>query len=253
MSANSPLVLQSRGWRESRIAIFKQSVDTRNAQEMHDSVVPRVHFAKGYISSWLELFEDNSCYTPILPEAMDTPVEALHHFKLHNGTIWRWVRPILDGDGDNYHCRLEFRVMPSGPTLVDTLCNMVFQVGLTEGLKQDAAALTRIPYESLEQDFYQAARLGLQANVSWLHGEMDTMKNMLQQHAIPAAYRGLERLGIENPQRWLNIIEQRVASGKTGADWIARHWEKYHDENALVQKYLEHARQNCPVHRWPAP
>ena len=253
VSANSPLVLQSRGWQESRIAIFKQSVDTRNPQEMHDSVVPRVHFAKGYIKSWLELFEDNSYYTPILPEAMDTPVEELHHFKLHNGTIWRWVRPILDRSGERFHCRLELRVVPSGPTLIDTLCNMAFHVGLTEGLKQDAAALTRIPYESLEQDFYQAARLGLDANVSWCHGEMDTMQNMLLKHAIPTAYQGLQKLGVENPEHWLDIIEQRVKTGKTGADWISRHWEKYQNENALVHDYLANARQNIPVHRWPEP
>ncbi len=253
VSANSPLVLQSRGWQESRIAIFKQSVDTRNAQELHDAVVPRVHFAKGYIESWLELFEDNRNYTPILPEAMDTPVEDLHHFKLHNGTIWRWVRPILDRCGEPFHCRLELRVVPSGPTLIDTLCNLVFHVGLTEGLKQDAAALTRIPYESLEQDFYQAARLGLEARVSWCHGEMDTMQNVLLKHAIPTADQGLQKLGIENPGRWLDIIEQRVKTGKTGADWISRHWEKYHDENRLVQQYQALARENIPVHDWPSP
>lgn len=253
-SANSPLVLQKNCWQESRIAIFKQAVDTRNAQEVHDAIIPRVHLGKGYINSWLELFDDNDYYSPILPEVIDCPVEKLHHFNLHNGTIWRWVRPILGLDGDGkYHLRLELRVTPSGPTLIDTMANMVFYIGLTEGLKQTPQDLTRLPFEVLEQDFYQVARLGLEAKVSWCHGEMDSMQKLLLNHAIPVAYQGLETLGIENPEYWMEIIQQRVSSTQTGANWIIDFWEKNQDSKALVRTYLKHAKANKPVHLWPKP
>ncbi len=254
VSANSPLVLQKKCWQESRIAIFKQAVDTRNPQEVHDLIIPRVHLSKGYINSWLELFEDNDYYSPILPEVIDSNVEELHHFNLHNGTIWRWVRPILGlGVNGSYHLRLELRVIPSGPTLVDTMANMVFHVGLTEGLKLHAEDLTNMPFAGLEQDFYQVARLGLKANVSWCNGKMDNIQNLLLKYIIPLAYQGLEKLQIDSPESWLNIIEQRVKTGQTGAQWISQHWNKYQDEKALVRSYLHHAKQNIPVHSWPNP
>lgn len=253
-SANSPLVLQKSCWQESRIAIFKQAVDTRTSQEMHDAIIPRVHLAKGYIESWLELFEDNRYYSPILPEVIDSGVEQLHHFNLHNGTIWRWVRPILGVDGDDrFHLRLELRVTPSGPTLIDTLANMALYIGLTEGLKQTVEDLTRIPFNVLEEDFYSVARHGLDARVSWLQGEMDCMQNLLLKYAIPVAYQGLDQLGISNPEHWLSIIEQRVKTGQTGANWILNYWRKSKDTAALVKTYLHHAKENKPVHSWPKP
>ena len=113
-TANSPLVLGKCCWQESRIGIFKQAVDTRSPQEIEDHIIPRVHFGKRYIDSLLDLFEDNFYYSPILPEVLDQPIEELHHMALHNGTIWRWVRPIIARNSDgSYHLRLELRVVPS--------------------------------------------------------------------------------------------------------------------------------------------
>ncbi len=253
VSANSPLVLQKSCWQESRVAIFKQSVDTRNPQEQHDSIIPRVHFSKGYIESFQELFDDNDYYSPILPEVMDCAVGKMHHFNLHNGTIWRWIRPILGQDDGKYHLRLELRVTPSGPTLIDTLANMVFHIGLTEGLKLTPQDLTRIPFEQLEHDFYRVAREGLQAQVNWCHGEVDTIQNLLLQRALPVAVQGLQELGITDAGRWLDIIQQRVSSGQTGSQWILDYWHKNPDSAALVKAYLELAGQNVPVHQWPRP
>ncbi|MDH5353027.1 MAG: hypothetical protein OEY09_01180 [Gammaproteobacteria bacterium] len=251
VGANSPLVLGKKCWQESRIAIFKQAVDTRNKQEVRDAVIPRVHFGRGYIESWLDLFEDNHYYSPVLPETKDCAIEELHHFNLHNGTIWRWVRPILGRVGDIYHLRLELRVTPSGPTIVDTMANMVFTVGLIEGLKQSPEDLTRIAFEVLDRDFYKVAREGLEARVNWCSGVTDSMKNILLKHAIPVAATGLEIMGIHAPEKWLDIIRARVSSGRTGADWILQFWENNKDMDALVKAYLSNARSNTPVHLWP--
>ena len=253
-AANSSLVLQKLGWQESRIAIFKQAVDTRSRQEIEDKRIPRVHLAKGYVTSWLELFEDNAYYSPVLPEVRETPVDQLHHFNLHNGTIWRWVRPILGlSDEGQYHLRLELRVAPAGPTRLDTLANLVLYVGLIEGLKLNPQALTQIPYQQLEQDFYKVAREGLEASVCWCDGSRNTLQHLLLEKLIPLAAEGLQRIGIENPQQWLNIIQQRVKTGRTGARWISEFWQKHHDERALVMTYLNYAQANTPVHLWPKP
>jgi gamma-glutamyl:cysteine ligase YbdK (ATP-grasp superfamily) len=252
VSANSPLVLGKSCWQESRIAIFKQSVDTRNPQEIREGIVPRVHLSKGYISSFLDLFEDNGYYSPILPEVIESPVEDLHHFNLHNGTIWRWVRPILGCDSsNNYHLRLELRVAPSGPTLIDTVANMAFYVGLTEGLRMQPQQLTQIPYASLEKDFYRVAREGLDAEVTWCNGKMGSMQQILLKYAIPIAHQGLINLGIEQVDQWVDIIQQRTITGQTGAKWMQDYWCKHSDTSKLVQQYMEHARKNIPVHQWP--
>ena len=254
VSANSPLVLQHRCWQESRIAIFKQAVDTRNAREERAHVVPRVHLAKGWIGSWLELFEDVFYYSPILPEVTDQPVGDLHHFSLHNGTIWRWVRPILGRNRDGrYHLRMELRVTPAGPTRIDTLANLVFQVGLVEGLRVHGPALTRQPYRMLEQDFYRVARHGLDADIGWFDGRRGNARKLMLERALPAAAEGLERLGIESADDWLHIIRERVITGQTGARWIDRRWTRLADAEALVRDYLDLADDDRPVHDWPQP
>ena len=254
-TANSPLVLGKCCWQESRIGIFKQSVDTRNPQEIRDHIVPRVHFGKGYVQSLLELFEDNAAYySPIMPEVRDQPVEDLHHLCLHNGTIWRWVRPIVAcGANREYHLRLELRVAPSGPTLLDTIANTVFYVGLTEGLKTLGDQLTAVAFETLEADFYRAAREGLDTTVHWPDGEEAPLKQILVERALPLARQALADAGIEDCDRWLDIIEARVDSGRTGADWIYCHWKQFGDSSRLVCDYIAQANTNRPVHLWQDP
>ncbi len=251
-TANAPLVLGKRCWQESRIGIFKQAVDTRNPDEIRDHVVPRVHFGKRYIESLLELFEDNFYYSPILPEVLDKPAADLHHLSLHNGTIWRWVRPIVDRNKNgDYHLRLELRVVPAGPTLIDTLANLAFYVGLTEGLKAlPEAEIRQVPFETLEADFYRAARDGLGTQVHWLDGKLQPLAPLLLEKAIPLAREGLKQLGIDDRDDWLGIVAARVERGATGAQWILRHWQQHGDAARLVCDYIDRAQQNLPVHEW---
>ena len=253
-TANSPLVLGKCCWQESRIGIFKQAVDTRNLQEIENHIVPRVHLGKRYIDSLLDLFEDNFYYSPILPEVIDRPLEDLHHLALHNGTIWRWVRPIIARNADGvYHLRLELRVAPAGPTLVDTLANIVFYVGLIEGLKTLGDDLTKVPYETLEADFYRAARDGLDATVHWHDGKELPLQQILLDHALPLARASLGQAGIEDIDRRLDIIEARVRTKATGAAWISKHWKQSGDSAQLVCDYIAQAQTGQPVHRWQDP
>ncbi len=251
-AANSSLVLGARGWQESRIVIFKQAVDSRNPREIHELQTARVHLARGYIDSWMELFEDNLNYSPILPEVLAKPIDSLHHFNLHNGTIWRWVRPIIGRDAEGrYHLRLELRVTPAGPTLIDSMANLVFQIGLIEGLKLKPQELTLVPYEVLEQDFYSVARNGLATEVSWCNGKMGKLQDLLLRFAVPTAIAGLEQLGVRGYTGWMDVVQQRIQSGRTGAQWILDAWARQPDANALVQQYMHHASSNRPVHLWP--
>ena len=141
-------------------------------------------------------------------------------------------------------------MVPSGPTLVDTLANIVFYVGLTEGLKSHGDELTQVPFEKLETDFYRAARKGLKAEVHWLDGSVHPLKQTILEKALPLTRQGLAQAGLDNFDHWLNIIETRVERERTGAHWILRHWKQHGDAARLVCDYLDQARTNQPVHLW---
>jgi len=250
--ANSPLVLGKRAWHESRITIFEQSVDTRDKQRREQGEERRVHFAHGYIDSWQELFEQNKMFNIIFADVRDQPVSDLHHFNLHNGTIWRWIRPILGRDKDGKHTlRLELRVLPSGPTLIDTEVNLWFFIGLIHGLVQSKIDLQNVPFETLKDDFYSVAKFGLQTE---FHEPVDTqrvsLKEWILNDGLAMTKMGLDALGIHHTDTCLDTIKARTESGQNGATWQFEHFKKYHSIPKLMEDYMHNAEQNIPVHKW---
>ena len=250
--ANSPLVLGKRAWHESRIAIFEQSVDTRDKRSREQGKEKRVHFAHGYIDSWLDLFEQNKMFKIIFADIKDKPESDLHHFNLHNGTIWRWIRPILDRDKDGKHTlRLELRVLPSGPTLIDTQTNIWFFIGLIQGLIKSKIDLKKIPFETLKDDFYSVARTGLETEFHEpVNAEKVSLKAWILREGLALTKTGLASFGIDKTDLFPDIIEQRTASGQNGAAWQLAHFKKYNSIPKLMEDYMKNSRQNIPVHRW---
>ena len=251
-SANSPLVLGRRAWHESRIAIFEQSVDTRDKESREHGNEKRVHFAHGYIDSWMDLFEQNNAFKIIFADVKNTPPSDLHHFTLHNGTIWRWIRPILDRDKEGKHTlRLELRALPSGPTLIDTEINIWFFIGLIKGLVDTNRDLTHIPFETLKDDFYNVARRGFGTEFHEpIYGKKVVLDEWILKDGMKLAKAGLSSFGITNTDKILNSIEERTSSGQNGAQWQLTHFEKYNSIPKLMEDYMHHAKQNIPVHQW---
>ncbi len=250
--ANSSLVLGKRAWHESRIAIFEQSVDTRDKKRREHGDESRVHFAHGYINSWLDLFEQNKMFKIIFADVKDTPVNELHHFNLHNGTIWRWIRPILGKDKDGKHTlRLELRVLPSGPTLVDTQANIWFFIGLIEGLVRSNIDITKIPFETLKDDFYTVAKRGLESEFHEPENvQKVSLKEWILSKGLALTRSGLDSFGIDDADRYLDIIRQRTATGQNGASWQLQHHKKYNSIPKLMEDYMKNSEQNIPVHKW---
>lgn len=249
--ANSSLVLGKRAWHESRIPIFEQSVDTRDKKRREHQDETRVHFAHGYIDTWLDLFEQNDMFKIIFADVQDTPVEKLHHFNLHNGTIWRWIRPILDKDKDGkYTLRLELRVLPSGPTLIDTQINLWFFIGLIEGLVKTETDICQIPFDTLKDDFYSVAKDGIESK---LHEPQNLKRVSLQawilDEGLALTKQGLESFGIDT-EKYIDAIKERTKSGQNGASWQLQHYKKYKNITKLMEEYMNNAEQNIPVHTW---
>lgn len=268
ISSNSPIFLGNTLWHETRIALFKQSLDIRHRDQYQWQQPTRVNFGHGWLrnSIWEFFAQTVSLYPPLLPYINKEPTRndlQLDELCLHLGTIWPWNRPVYSAE-NNGHIRLEFRAIPAGPTSVDMIANAAFAIGLATGLQDDIEELiSYIPFNFAEYNFYRAAQFGLNAKILW------PSKNKFQPQEVdikkiigdllPTALKGLISLNINKKEAlyYLNIIEQRLAKQFTGAAWQIKTLEclkqNMHPDIAcqqLVQRYIENSRSCQPVALW---
>jgi gamma-glutamyl:cysteine ligase YbdK (ATP-grasp superfamily) len=256
VAANSPYLFGYDLWDETRIPIFEQSVASGGFANAAHGPLKRITFGNDYVreSLW-ECFEENLLHYPVLlPHDFRQPVEDMAHLRLHNGTIWRWNRPLIGFDAGVPHLRIEQRVIPAGPTIIDMVANMAFYYGLVEALaSQEQPPEILMEFAIARDNFYKSAKHGLKAHVQWLNGEKIQVGKLILDHLLELAWQGLETLDVESGDImiYLGIIEERVMSGQTGAQWqreyVARHG---HDMHQLLQAYAKRQYNGLPVHDW---
>lgn len=256
-STNSPVLFGRRLWQETRVPLFEQSVDLGGVAGLGDPSVRRVTFGLGYLDEGLEaLFQENlTLYPVLLPQVLDTPLGDYGHLRLHNGTIWRWVRPLVGHDAaGRLQLRLEQRILPSGPSIPDMVANAAFYIGLTHALSQlSPTPEARLPFVRARDNFYAAARFGLEAEVSWLDGQFRPARELVAQTCLPMAREGLQALGLPEVEatHYLDVVAQRVMSGRTGAAWQLDNLRREQGDMArMTHNYLEQQRMGLPVHEW---
>ena len=257
VSANSPYLFGKDLWDETRIPLFEQSVDIGGINGAARGPLHRVSFGSDYVrESLMECFRENSEHFPVLlPISYDSEPEQFNHLRLHNGTIWRWNRPLIGFDEDDQvHLRIEHRVIPSGPTVVDMIANAALYYGLVHSLaSMQEGPETRLPFHLARDNFYKAAKNGLRAQVNWFDGKKGNLGLLLREELIPLARSGLERMDVSNEdiRTYLGIIQQRVETGRNGAAW-QRAWVESHgrDMQALTAAYHEQQETGSPVHEW---
>ncbi|MCB1801798.1 MAG: glutamate--cysteine ligase [Gammaproteobacteria bacterium] len=252
VGANSPFLFGRQLWQETRIALFEQAVAV-GGSDYSKRVTFGVRYAE---SSILECFEANRTrYPVILPDLMDEPRERLAHLRLHNGTVWRWNRPLIGFDEHGEpHVRIEHRVVAAGPTPHDAIANTALFLGLFEALMRSDRTLEQdLPFERARENFYAAARHGLDAEIAWMDDAPAPLHTLLGDRLIDQAAQGLAAAGLAQREidDWLGIVRARVEQRLTGADWqvawIARHGR---DFAALVEAYCASQVQDRPVHEW---
>jgi gamma-glutamyl:cysteine ligase YbdK (ATP-grasp superfamily) len=274
VSCNSPFFLGHRLWAETRIALFKQSVDTRGATSPEWRRAARVPFGHGWVRNGAhELFAESCFLYPILvpvcsdedPLAVvkDGGVPELAELRLQQGTIWNWNRAVYDSAGGG-HVRIEFRALPSGPTSLDMMASAAFLTGLTIGLRHSIdALLPALPFRYAEYNFYRAAQHGLDAELLWPDFEEASPKQVpvleLCRELLPVAEQGLQLLQVDDAEqrRLLDIIRDRLDARLTPADWQRRTLEKYTHRDrweglaAMVHDYQRFSKSGRPVTEWP--
>lgn len=250
VSANSPYLFGSELWEETRVPLFEQAVPI-----IGDERAKRVTLGTRYVDSILDCFITNlESYPVLLPQIMGES-DLIPHLRLHNGTIWRWNRPLIGFDQKGQpHIRIEHRVVPAGPSVADSIANAAFFIGLVHSLAtQTVAPEQRLPFAQARDNFYRAARAGLAAEIDWFDGYKGSLRELIQHQLLALAAQGLDQLNIDHTesQHWLGIISKRVASGQNGASW-QRTWVRRHDRDmaALTESYLEQQETRRPVHEW---
>ncbi len=257
IAANSPFLFGKELWAETRIPLFEQAVESGGYAGAARGPVKRVTFGSGYVQASLEEFyrENLEHFPVLLPTLFDEPVQQLTHLRLHNGTIWRWNRPLIGFDPDTTpHLRIEHRVMAAGPTVVDMIANTAFYYGLVVALARAATPPeSRLPFPVARDNFYAAARFGLDATIQWLDGGRRNIGRCILEELVPLAESGLNQLGIRQQDiaYYLGIIERRVSSGRNGAAWQRAFVEQHGcDMKRLTLAYLQNQRSTVPVHEW---
>jgi CBS domain-containing protein len=270
-AANSPLLFGKRLWAETRIALFQQSLDTRDTSVHQRDVLPRVRFGEHWVEgSVVELFsEDIARFRVLLAEEMDEDplsllreggVPKLKALQFFNGTIYRWNRPCYGVTGGRPHLRIESRVLPSGPTVLDEVANGAFWTGLVLGIPEEIGDVTkRMDFDEARSNFIAAARLGLNAGFEWFDGESVDARTLILDRLLPIADRSLRAAGVddEDVDKYLGVIRDRVDSGQNGAVWALRSVANLKGKGtrterlaAITATALRLQNEGRPVHEW---
>ncbi len=276
VGANSPVFCGHRLWDETRVALFKQSLDHRDAEAVRRRLPARVSYGYGWVRQgpWELFAEAASLYPPIIPRLAEPREDALglvraggvpvlRELRLHQGTVWRWNRAIYD-PGMGGHVRIEFRALPAGPTTADMMASAAFMIGLTVAFRDRVdALLPTMPFLYCETNFYRAAQDGIESTLLWPEPDAPSPRMVsareLVGRLLPLAAEGLATLGVEDAEiaRCQDLIEGRLATRTTGARWQRRALASLGEGQPtaemlqrMLEGYVREARTGRPVHEW---
>ncbi len=273
VAANSPIVFGKRLWHESRIAMFEQSLDTRDTHEHMREQATRVSFGSDWLNdSILDIYKDDISRFKVLlsniaeedswEKILKKEAPELTSLLVHNSTVYRWNRPQYGiGKDGKPHLRIENRVFAAGPTVVDQMSNAAFWLGAMKGMAMHYDDIRKhIVFSALRDNFGRAARFGLEADLSWLKGKKIHVRELLKKELIPLAYEGLKACKIDQSDidKYLGIIQERVKKKTNGAIWMLNSYENLlksnisKDENlsVLTNSIMKNQKTNEPIHTW---
>ena len=272
---NSPILLGKELWAETRIALFRQSIETRRSHSYITDRQPRVAFGTHWLeSSAAEIFKrDVATYNLIISADMDSEtsldrlergeIPKLRAMNLHNGTLYKWNRACYGVGNGVPHLRIENRYVPAGPTPIDEMANVAFWVGLMEAMPEKCRGNwgQHFQFQNVRCNFLRAARNGLSSEMTWLNTSFDASGLIIDQ-LVPMAEKGLAKIGVpsDESEPYLRVILDRVVSKQTGSHWIIQSLRELNRKNTITESLLlitQSMRDKClsgdPVHQWKLP
>lgn len=267
----SPVLFGKRLWAETRVALFEQSVDTRKSSDHLRERSPRVTFGNSWLeNSILDIYkEDIVRYRVLLSsEVNENVMEKLNEgkipdlmaLKVHNGTVYRWNRPCYGISDGKAHLRIENRVLPSGPTLVDEMANAAFWLGLMQGFNQSVEDVSKLmDFSDARSNFVGAAQIGIDKTFTWFEGKKISARDLIIEQLIPIAEQGLKRFKVDEGdiKKYLGIIDERVRTGKTGSSWMLKSYHELSAQaseeevfSAITSAIIKNQKVEKPAHEW---
>ncbi|MCB0653981.1 MAG: CBS domain-containing protein [Saprospiraceae bacterium] len=274
IGANSPIVFGKRVWHESRIALFQQAIDVRTSHDHMRERSPRVSFGSGWTEdSVMEIYKEDIARFRVLlaaelqEDALKSIKEGitpkLRALQVHNSTVYRWNRPCYGiSENGKPHLRIEARVLPAGPTVLDEVANAAFWLGSMIGLANKYDDIRDlIEWENVRDNFAKAARFGIDTKFTWMNDRKVSACDLVLE-LLPIAREGLESKKVDpaDIDKYLGIIEERAKKQMTGARWQLRAYTKLIKEverdealTILTASIIKNQKEGSPVHNWPMP
>lgn len=275
ISANSPLVFGRRLWHENRIALFQQSIDTRTSHDHLREKSPRVSFGQSWANhSIMDIYREDIARFNVLmgfevdedsvEKVKNNEVPELYALRMHNSTVYRWNRPCYGiSDNGKPHLRIENRVLPSGPTILDEVSNAAFWLGAMVGIEDQYDDVRKyMLYEDVSDNFFKAATQGIDSRFNWCGDSKISVSDLILQEILPMARHGLQKMKVDSKDidQYLGIIEERAKNHTNGARWTLRAYTALKkiastDEalTTLTHTIAEQQKNDIPVHLWPLP
>lgn len=271
-AVNSPLLFGHRLWQETRLALFQHSADARSRMQLARSQPTRVGFGEQWLKhSVIELLHDQIArFRPIMITRRDEdPFQVLARgetpllsaLRMHNGTVWPWNRACYGVTNGVAHLRIENRALPAGPTTIDEIANAAFFVGLMLSLPGEYGDISkRMSFDDAKANFFAAARHGLTAQFNWIDGKSSPASSLILDRLLLLSRQGLESAGVDasDIDMYLGVIDERVQSGRTGAQWMLKSLAategpglKDTRYRVLTSTILQRQKEGKPVHTWP--
>ncbi|WP_103664002.1 CBS domain-containing protein [Gracilimonas amylolytica] len=270
-AVNSPILFGKRLWAETRVALFHQSIDTRQVGEHLRDSSPRVTFGNQWLeNSILDIYkEDISRYRVMLSAEIEEEVEELMEkgmtpelmaLNVHNSSVYRWNRPCYGVSNGKPHLRIENRVLPSGPTVVDEVANAAFWLGLLNGFEDEYPDITQeMDFDNARMNFFAASKMGLDTKFVWTKDRKITAVELIKEELLPIARNGLNKANIDSSDidTYLSIIEDRADTAQTGSYWVVKSYGKLIKDgnkeqalSAITNAMIKNQNKGEPVHKW---
>jgi len=275
IAANSPIVFGKRLWHETRIALFQQAIDTRKTLDHMRQLSPRVILGDNWLDGDVtQIFKDDIARFRVLLHAdggedsmkcvADGKVPKLKSLQLHNSTIYRWNRPCYGiSDTGKPHLRIENRVFPSGPSVIDEMANTAFWLGAMRGMALRYPDIRKyMSFADVRDNFGKAARFGIDTKFTWTKDKKVTVKDLMTEELLPMAQEGLQSMNVSEADihRYLDVIRARIETHMNGARWMLRSFTKLKSEASSVDEaltcltsaiYHNQNNEDHPIHEWP--
>jgi CBS domain-containing protein len=270
-AVNSPILMGKRLWHETRISVFEYSVDARSTTHQARGLQPRVHFGNDWVdNSVTEIFKEDIARFRVLltTETEDDPLAMvaqgiapkLKALCLHNGTVYRWNRACYGVHNGIPHLRIENRVIPSGPTVIDEIANTAFFVGMMAGMSEKYEDIRdHITFQDVKANFMASARAGIRAQMNWFGDTHMPARKLILNELLPLAESGLAKYSVnqEDIDKYLGVLRDRVSTRRNGARWALESLNEMHDQGTedqrmrcLVSSMVEQQTTGRPVSEW---